>query len=141
MERIEPEIFGLVSADSLRFFALYQRYDTLGQAIAQSSSAFTPACLTHNNLKLNNILLHINWQESTNSIVRLIDWGAVLLIVITYTCAAIKGKVFRSSKQQNYVSRLIKMKHSLTKNSSFWVGLDGNNWIIGMEIFSIGLNN
>ncbi|MDV2996886.1 MAG: hypothetical protein N4J56_006591 [Chroococcidiopsis sp. SAG 2025] len=74
MERIEPEIFGLVPADGLRFFALYQRYDSLGRAIAQLVSGFTPTCLTHNDLKLNNILLHTNWQQSTNSIVRLIDW-------------------------------------------------------------------
>lgn len=74
LERIEPEIFGLIPADGLRFFALYQRYDSLGIAIAQLGSAFTPACLTHNDLKLNNILLHTNWQQSANSIVRLIDW-------------------------------------------------------------------
>lgn len=74
LERISPEIFGLVPADGLKFFALYQRYDSLGQAIAQLGSAFTPSCLTHNDLKLNNILLHTNWQQSSNSIVRLIDW-------------------------------------------------------------------
>lgn len=74
LERIEPEIFGLIPADGLKFFALYQRYDSLGQAIAQLGSALTPVCLTHNDLKLNNILLHTNWQQSSNSIVRLIDW-------------------------------------------------------------------
>lgn len=74
LERIEPEIFGLVPADGLKFFALYQRYDSLGQAIAQLRSALAPACLTHNDLKLNNVLLHADWQQSSNSIVRLIDW-------------------------------------------------------------------
>jgi thiamine kinase-like enzyme len=74
LERIGPEIFGLVPADGLKFFALYQRYDSLAQAIAQLGSAFTPSCLTHNDLKLNNILLHTNWQQSSNGIVRLIDW-------------------------------------------------------------------
>lgn len=73
LERISPEIFGSVPADGLKFFALYQRYDSLGQAIAQLASAFSPSCLTHNDLKLNNILLHTNWQQSSN-IVRLIDW-------------------------------------------------------------------
>jgi thiamine kinase-like enzyme len=74
LERISPEIFGLVPADGLKFFALYQRYDSLGQAIAQLGSAFTPSCLTHNDLKLNNILLQNNWEQASNPIVRLIDW-------------------------------------------------------------------
>jgi thiamine kinase-like enzyme len=74
LERISPEIFGLVPADGLKFFALYQRYDSLGQASAQLASAFTPSCLTHNDLKLNNILLQNNWEQASNPIVRLIDW-------------------------------------------------------------------
>ena len=74
LERIDPEIFGLVPADGLKFFALYQRYDSLGQAIAQLGSSFAPSCLTHNDLKLNNILLHRDWEQSSNGIVRLIDW-------------------------------------------------------------------
>lgn len=80
LERLEPEIFGLVSLENLKFFELYQRYESLGQAIAQLNDTFEPCCLTHNDLKLNNILLHNNWQHvaqgepSADSIVRLIDW-------------------------------------------------------------------
>ena len=79
LERISPEVFGRVPADGLKFFALYQRYDSLGKAIAQLTTESVPCCLTHNDLKLNNILLHNNWQEvlasqSTNSVIRLIDW-------------------------------------------------------------------
>ncbi|WP_193198124.1 phosphotransferase [Nostoc sp. MG11] len=74
LERIGPEIFGLVPDDGLRFFALYQRYDSLGQAIAELGDAVIPSCLTHNDLKLNNILLYKDWQDSSNNIVRLIDW-------------------------------------------------------------------
>lgn len=74
LERITPEIFGAVPADGLKFFALYQRYDSLGQAIAELGKAYTPSCLTHNDLKLNNILLHTNWQQPDDSIIRLIDW-------------------------------------------------------------------
>jgi len=74
LERISPEIFGAVPGDGLKFFALYQRYDSLGQAIANLGNAVIPSCLTHNDLKLNNILLHANWQQSSNGIVRLIDW-------------------------------------------------------------------
>lgn len=74
LERITPEVFSAVPADGLKFFALYQRYDSLGQAIAQLGNAFTPSCLTHNDLKLNNILLHTDWQNTDESIIRLIDW-------------------------------------------------------------------
>lgn len=74
LERITPEIFGLVPADGLKFFALYQRYDSLGEAIAELGNSFTPCCLTHNDLKLNNILLHNDWEKSSDSTVRLIDW-------------------------------------------------------------------
>ncbi|MEH1944188.1 MAG: aminoglycoside phosphotransferase family protein [Nostoc sp.] len=78
LERISPEVFGRVPADALKFFALYQRYDSLGKAIAQLATELVPCCLTHNDLKLNNILLHSNWEEvleqSTNSVIRLIDW-------------------------------------------------------------------
>ncbi|GAA6620114.1 phosphotransferase family protein [Scytonema sp. NUACC26] len=74
LERIPPEIFGSVPDEGLKFFALYQRYDSLGQAIAQLGSTFSASCLTHNDLKLNNILLHNNWQHGGTNIIRLIDW-------------------------------------------------------------------
>ena len=81
LERIDPEIFGWVPADGLKFFALYQRYDSLGKAIAELAAAFEPCCMTHNDLKLNNILLHNDWEQtlskaeqSSNSVIRLIDW-------------------------------------------------------------------
>ncbi|MRV21690.1 phosphotransferase, partial [Staphylococcus aureus] len=78
---ISPEVFGQVPADGLKFFALYQRYDSLGKAIAELATAFEPCCLTHNDLKLNNILLHNDWEQdiskaeqSSNRVIRLIDW-------------------------------------------------------------------
>ena len=81
LKRIEPEVFGVVSADALKFFALYQRYESIGQAIEKLNRAFDPCCLTHDDLKLDNILLHSEWerllstdQPEDTSIVRLIDW-------------------------------------------------------------------
>lgn len=81
LERVSPEVFGLVPVDGLKFFALYQRYDSLVKVIAELTTTFEPCCLTHNDLKLNNILLHNDWEQvlpkaeqSSNSIVRLIDW-------------------------------------------------------------------
>jgi hypothetical protein len=73
LDRLTPEIYGKYPADGLRFFTLYQRYDSLGKAIAELIDSFTPCCLTHNDLKLNNILLSLNWEDDEN-IVRLIDW-------------------------------------------------------------------
>ncbi|WP_366934757.1 phosphotransferase [Microcoleus sp. PH2017_29_MFU_D_A] len=78
LERITPEFFGLVPADGLKFFVLYQRYESLARSIAELATAYNPCCLTHNDLKLNNILLHQDWhqdwQPSNQNIVRLIDW-------------------------------------------------------------------
>jgi thiamine kinase-like enzyme len=74
LERIPPEIFGLVPGDGLKFFALYQRYDSLGKAIAELGNAFHPCCLTHNDLKLNNILVHQDWENHPQETIRLIDW-------------------------------------------------------------------
>ncbi|MEH2083968.1 MAG: aminoglycoside phosphotransferase family protein [Nostoc sp.] len=74
IERIGPEIFGIVPVDGLKFFKLYQRYESLGQAMKELADVFQPCCLTHNDLKLNNILLHNNWQQESPNIVRLIDW-------------------------------------------------------------------
>lgn len=74
LERIRPEIFGLVPADGLKFFVFYQRYESLGQAMRELADAFKPCCLTHNDLKFNNILLHTNWEQESPNIVRLIDW-------------------------------------------------------------------
>lgn len=81
LDRITPEVFGMVPADGLKFFTLYQRYDHLGKAIADLEKVFTPSCLTHNDLKLNNILLSLNWEAAVfpksrqdERIIRLIDW-------------------------------------------------------------------
>lgn len=83
LEKIEPEIFGSIPSDGIKFLTLYQRYDSLGKAISKLVSTSCPCCLTHNDLKLNNILLHCSWEdiliqkERTNSLNKwlvLIDW-------------------------------------------------------------------
>ena len=81
LSRIKPEIFGQVPADGLKFFALYQRYDSLGKALAELNESFKPCCLTHNDLKLNNILIPSTLNSSTTNNqshpqveLKLIDW-------------------------------------------------------------------
>jgi thiamine kinase-like enzyme len=76
LNRIEPEIFGQVPADGLKFLILYQRYDSLGNAIAELAQSLEPCCLAHNDLKLNNILLVNDWEQVTTDTIplKLIDW-------------------------------------------------------------------
>jgi thiamine kinase-like enzyme len=106
MERVEPEIFGMVSPDVLKFISLYQRYDSLGQAMAELSTAFNPCCLTHNDLKVNNILLHVDSHKSSESIVRLIDWERAKwgdpafdlgILITTYLVIWLKSLVISNS--------------------------------------------
>jgi len=74
VERISPEIFSLIPADGLKFYSLYQKFESLGEALTSLGDAFIPSCVTHNDLKVNNILLNNNWQDKSNNIIRLIDW-------------------------------------------------------------------
>ncbi|GAB1538252.1 hypothetical protein NUACC21_09100 [Scytonema sp. NUACC21] len=73
---IGPEIVGTVPTNALKFYALYQRYEILEGAIAELSYEWKPCCLTHNELKLDNILVHSKWDRLDNCLVRLIDWEA-----------------------------------------------------------------
>jgi hypothetical protein len=74
LEKLTPEIFGSVPDDGLKFYALYQLYDSLSQALGELSETFVASCLTHNDLKLNNVLLHNDWERPSSEVVRLIDW-------------------------------------------------------------------
>ena len=74
VESIGPEIFGTVPTDALKFYLLYQQSESLESAIADLAYDWNPCCLTHNDLKLNNILVHSRWEKLDNCLVRLIDW-------------------------------------------------------------------
>ncbi|PSB56546.1 phosphotransferase [Chamaesiphon polymorphus] len=74
LEHLTPEIFGIVPDEGLKFYTLYQRYDSLGQALVELGDALKACCLTHNDLKLNNILLHDEWKQPESQIIRIIDW-------------------------------------------------------------------
>ena len=92
LERIGPGVFSQICTDGLDFWRLYQRYDSLHQAMVEVSQSFTPCCLTHNDLNLQNILAEIsakpqghpssNSEAVTDQIkpnpgVRIIDWEFV----------------------------------------------------------------
>ncbi|MGD1914245.1 MAG: phosphotransferase family protein [Rivularia sp. (in: cyanobacteria)] len=73
---LEPQVFGKVSSRALKFYSRYQHYDILESAIAELGTTFHPCCLTHNDLKLENVLVHSSWQQLDNAEVKLIDWEA-----------------------------------------------------------------
>jgi hypothetical protein len=74
LSRITPRVFQMMPLECLQFFKLYQRFPSLSQAIADLASSITPSCLVHNDLKINNILLDLNWQQPNSKLIRLIDW-------------------------------------------------------------------
>ncbi len=75
--RITPRIFQKVPLECLRFFELYQRFPSLSQAIDDLGESLTPSCLVHNDLKINNFLVELDWQRPGSQIIRLIDWERV----------------------------------------------------------------
>jgi Phosphotransferase enzyme family len=79
IERISPEVFSLFPSDGLKFLSLYQRYESLGDAILALKDTYQPCCLIHQDFKLNNILLHNDWEQQISkpqpeSVLRFIDW-------------------------------------------------------------------
>jgi Ser/Thr protein kinase RdoA (MazF antagonist) len=73
---VAPEIFGSITTEALKFYVFNQRYESLEAALADLASQWNPCCLTHNDLKLENILVHSKSENQSNSLVRLIDWEA-----------------------------------------------------------------
>lgn len=73
---IEPEIFGNIPTVALKFYLLYQRFDSLESSIAELGAQWDPCCLIHNDLKLENILVHHKYSHFYHCPVRLIDWEA-----------------------------------------------------------------
>jgi thiamine kinase-like enzyme len=76
IESLTPDIFGTVPGQALQFYTYYQRYESLEAAIADLAYEWKPCCLTHNDLNLNNILLHSRWDKLDNCLIKLIDWEA-----------------------------------------------------------------
>jgi hypothetical protein len=57
----------------------------------------------------------------------------ILLIALAYTCAVIQGEKIKTMGVQKYVGRLTECGRSIRRHSSFWIGLYGQSWVIGME--------
>jgi hypothetical protein len=74
LSRITPQVFRVVPEECLQFFKMYQRFPSLSRAIDDLGESITPSCLVHNDLKINNILLDLNWERSGSKVIKLIDW-------------------------------------------------------------------
>ena len=57
----------------------------------------------------------------------------ILLIAIAYSCAVIQGQKIKTMGIQKYVGRLTEYGRSIRRHSSFWIGLYGQAWVVGME--------
>jgi Phosphotransferase enzyme family len=74
LSRITPQVFRKLPQDCLQFYKLYQRFPTLSQAILELRNSVRPSCLVHNDLKINNILLALDWEQPDSKLISLIDW-------------------------------------------------------------------
>lgn len=74
LARITPQVFEEVPLECLQFFKLYQRFPDLARSISDLSDSITPSCLVHNDLKINNILLALDWELPGSKVIRSIDW-------------------------------------------------------------------
>ena len=57
----------------------------------------------------------------------------ILLIALAYTCAIFQGQKIKRIGIQKYIGRLTESKRSHRRHSSFWIGLYGQSWVVGME--------
>jgi hypothetical protein len=58
----------------------------------------------------------------------------ILLIAIAYSCAILQGQIIKNMGIQKYVGRLTECGRSIRRHSSFWIGLYGLSWVVGMEL-------
>lgn len=57
----------------------------------------------------------------------------ILLIALAYTCAVFQGQRIKRMGIQKYIGRLTELKRAARRHSSFWIGLYGQSWVVGME--------
>ncbi len=114
LDCISPEFFSSFPIEGLKFISLYQRSDTLGQAVAELENAYTSCCLTHNDLKLCNILVNNNWEDQTTSnILRLIDWECSALGDPAYDLGTLISSYLKLWLNSLVVSKALKIEESL----------------------------
>jgi Phosphotransferase enzyme family len=74
MERLHSGLFGAMPLECLQFYKLYQQFPSLAAAVRDLADQTLACTLVHNDLKLNNILLHHHWSDTNTAVLRPIDW-------------------------------------------------------------------
>jgi Phosphotransferase enzyme family len=74
MKRLHTGLFEFTPLECMQFYQLYQQFPSLATAVQELSDKTLACTLVHNDLKLNNILLHHNWSDTTAAMLRPIDW-------------------------------------------------------------------
>lgn len=59
----------------------------------------------------------------------------ILVIALAYTWATLQGHRIKWMRLQQYVGRLKEFHRRFRRHSSFWVGLYGQAWVVGMDFF------
>ena len=57
----------------------------------------------------------------------------ILLIALAYSCAILQGHKFKLRGLQKYIGRVNECRRKQRRHSSFWIGLYGQIWVVGME--------
>ncbi len=65
----------------------------------------------------------------------------ILLIAISYTLVALKGKYLKNSGRQKYIARLKELQRNTKRHSNHWVGMYGKMWILAWNFCHEWVNN
>ncbi|MCL1474814.1 hypothetical protein LAY57_29740 [Argonema antarcticum A004/B2] len=57
----------------------------------------------------------------------------ILLIAFAYSCAILQGRKLKLRGLQKYIGRVNECRRDPRRHSSFWIGLYGQCWVVGME--------
>jgi hypothetical protein len=57
----------------------------------------------------------------------------ILLIALAYSCAILQGRKLKLMGIQKYIGRVTEWLRTQRRHSSFWIGLYGQCWVVGME--------
>jgi hypothetical protein len=57
----------------------------------------------------------------------------ILWIALAYSCANLQGKQIQKLGIQKYGNRLKEAKRTIRRHRTFWMGLYGHYWVIGIE--------
>jgi Phosphotransferase enzyme family len=113
LTRITPLVFRQMPLECLQFLKLFQRFPSLSQAIAELAAAIDPSCVIHNDLKLNNILLDLDWERPESKIISLIDWERTIWGDPAFDLGCMLGSYLEIWLEGLAISNLLSINESL----------------------------